>query len=42
MIPWWIEDNLPEPWNLLASPTPVEAIRALCPMPLPIQCEESK
>jgi hypothetical protein len=30
----WVEDHMPEPWSLLASPTPVDAFRALCPLPL--------
>jgi hypothetical protein len=27
----WIEDNLSEPWSLLASPQPLDCLRALCP-----------
>lgn len=30
----WIEDHLPEPWSLLASPDPVECFRRICPVPL--------
>lgn len=30
----WIEDHLPEPWSLFASPDPIEAFRALSPLPL--------
>lgn len=30
----WIEDNMPEPWSLAASPNPVDVIKALCPVPL--------
>ena len=29
LIPGWIEDNMPEPWSLLVSPTPRTAIAAL-------------
>lgn len=30
----WIEDNMPEPWSLLATPEPLEAFRQLSPLPL--------